>query len=428
MKPQLRCSPFSYELEYGCGHEGYWSYDHMVLQIEDCVDILSHTHPQFDILFLLDHSNGHDKMRPNGLNLNKLNIRHGGKQPRMRDTVLTESEFGPFPSKLQSGQTQSMVFASHGDTGPCYLTESEIKMQMLDVNTGKKRKVNLTKAQLIAELKSHGILHPKGSRKVLQEQCTQIGVPLYKRIDIIQEGWVGKSKGSLQILFERGWINPDHMNLYTANGMNGDVDGVPADPTGCKYSINALMRQQGDFLNEVTLLQYHAEEMGVSIDRTPKCHPEMAGEGIEYIWALAKLKYRRATILKKRSKEKFRKLVTECTDPDTNLNIQRVRSCSKRARSYMKLYRVVKDVSFGENGVVNKHNVLESTMKLYLKLKKKAKSHRSVIDNKQSDLDLITNDYNSVIDSVVSKVNKNNIKTEGHNELIGVLLKKMNCD
>ena len=188
------------------------------------------------------------------------------------------------------------------------------------------------------------------------------------------------------------------------------------------------MRQQEDFLNEVTLLQYHAEEMGVSIDRTPKCHPEMAGEGIEYIWALAKLKYRRATILKKRSKEKFRKLVTECTDPDTNLNIQRVRSCSKRARSYMKLYRVVKDVSFGENGVVNKHNVLESTMKLYLKLKKKVKSHRSVIDNNQSDLNLITNDYNSVIDRLVSKVNKNNIKTEGHNELIGVLLKKMNCD
>ena len=94
----------------------------------------------------------------------------------------------------------------------------------------------------------------------------------------------------------------------------------------------------------------------------------------------------------------------------------------------MKLYRVVKDVSFGENGVVNKHNVLESTMKLYLKLKKKVKSHRSVIDNNQSDLNLITNDYNSVIDRLVSKVNKNNIKTEGHNELIGVLLKKMNCD
>ena len=76
-------SPFSYELEYGIGHEGYWSYEHMVLQVEDCVDILQHTYPQFELLFLLDHSNGHDRMRPNGLNINKLNIRYGGKQPAM---------------------------------------------------------------------------------------------------------------------------------------------------------------------------------------------------------------------------------------------------------------------------------------------------------------------------------------------------------
>ena len=151
--------------------------------------------------------------------MNNLNIRHGGNQPRMRDTVLTESKFGSFHSNststLKPGQSQSMVFASHSDTGPCYLTEPEIKMQMLDVNTGKKRKVNLTKVQMIAELKSQGVSDPKGSRKVLQEQCTQIGVPLYKTIDTIQEGWVGKSKGSLQILFERGWINPEKLSDYT---------------------------------------------------------------------------------------------------------------------------------------------------------------------------------------------------------------------
>ena len=169
--------------------------------------------------------------------------------------------------------------------------------------------------------------------------------------------------------------------------------------------------------------------MGVSIDRTPKCHPEMAGEGIEYIWALAKLQYRRATIIKKRSKVKFRQLVSECTDPCFNLNIHRVRSCSKKARSYMKLYRAVNDVSFGENGTVNKHNVLESSIKLYLKLKKKSKSHRSVIDKNQSDLSQIEKyNYDNVIETVVSKVNKNDIKTNDQCELIGTILKKMSCD
>jgi hypothetical protein len=30
---------------------------------------------------------------------------------------------------------------------------------------------------------------------------------------------------------------------------------------------------------------YLAEQLGVEVDRSTKCHPEMAGEGIEYSWA-----------------------------------------------------------------------------------------------------------------------------------------------
>ena len=52
---------------------------------------------------------------------------------------------------------------------------------------------------------------------------------------------------------------------------------IPQDSTGCNYSITAIMKLQTDFLEEITLLQFYAQQMGVSIDRTPKCHPEMAG-------------------------------------------------------------------------------------------------------------------------------------------------------
>ena len=37
-----------------------------------------------------------------------------------------------------------------------------------------------------------------------------------------------------------------------------------------------------DFEEEETLLQSMGRGMGVLVDRTPKCHCEMAGEGIEY--------------------------------------------------------------------------------------------------------------------------------------------------
>ena len=164
---------------------------------------------------------------------------------------------------------------------------------------------------------------------------------------------MGKSKGALQILFERSWIDPKLIGEYSANGKKKKDKSIPTpsipitsypqgatitsdpqgatdsscntrkpqgetstsvgldsvDPTGCAFSIRKIMKLQMDFMQELTLLQYLVIQMGANIDRTPKCHPEMAGEGVEYAWALAKLKYRRSPIAYKRNKEKFRNLV-----------------------------------------------------------------------------------------------------------------------
>jgi hypothetical protein len=56
-------------------------------------------------------------------------------------------------------------------------------------------------------------------------------------------------------------------------------------------SIKLLLQKQPDFIAELTLLQYYGQEMGVLVDRTPKCHPEFAGNGVEYVWALVRLYY-----------------------------------------------------------------------------------------------------------------------------------------
>ena len=45
------------------------------------------------------------------------------------------------------------------------------------------------------------------------------------------------------------------------------------------------------------MLQHNTEEIGqqsirVIVDRTPKYHPEVASEGVEYSWALCKLFWR----------------------------------------------------------------------------------------------------------------------------------------
>jgi hypothetical protein len=54
---------FIKEFEYGSSNEGYWNYDHMVLQMEDCINLMTILYPSYDYLFLFDHSCGYDMER-----------------------------------------------------------------------------------------------------------------------------------------------------------------------------------------------------------------------------------------------------------------------------------------------------------------------------------------------------------------------------
>jgi len=44
----------------------------MVLQLEDCVKVLKVMYPQYNFLFLFDHSCGHDRQRDDGLNIENM--------------------------------------------------------------------------------------------------------------------------------------------------------------------------------------------------------------------------------------------------------------------------------------------------------------------------------------------------------------------
>jgi len=55
-KKDLPSGPFIIKFEYGAANKGYWSYDHMVSQLDNCVDCSKCLHPEFKYLFLFAHS------------------------------------------------------------------------------------------------------------------------------------------------------------------------------------------------------------------------------------------------------------------------------------------------------------------------------------------------------------------------------------
>jgi hypothetical protein len=198
----------------------------MILQLEDYVNVLQTLYPQFDYVFLFDHSNSHDQMQPDSLHMQKVRKTFGDKQPVIQKSVLTNLTcFGPYCSssyKLQLGHTQSMTF-SEIDKGPFYLSPEQQEERRKDKHTEKRVTKTINKVRLVEILEGANILSPIGNQKHLQSQYIALGLPITHTVEQIQEGWVGKPKGSLQILYERGWINPSNWKQYTEKGRVNEM-------------------------------------------------------------------------------------------------------------------------------------------------------------------------------------------------------------
>jgi hypothetical protein len=304
-KQPLETSPFIVEFEYGANAEGYWTYDQMVLQFEDCIDELMVLYPKNEYMFRFDHSCGHDRKRPDGLCVNSMRKGFGGKQSVMRESKIELAEYlGQFGGLLSVGASQTMNFVP-SDAGPYWMTKAEKHSNRKDRPSGKKIKRFQNKGDLLKELQSRGVL-ANLRKDELQILCKQKNIPIEEELDEAVEGWEGKPKGMLQILWERGFVDPSKKKEdYTLQGKK-DAFGKVNPETSLKHLMSLLT----DFIEEEILLQYHGRLLKVKVVRTPKCHsPEIAGKGIEYNWGCGKGFYRRLPLSAKKTKIKFRESV-----------------------------------------------------------------------------------------------------------------------
>ena len=368
-KKALTSNPFVVEFDYGTNKEGYWGYNNMVLQMEDCIDVLRACFgDMYEYYFLFDHSSGHAKQRIDGLDATKMNQNFGGAQKRMRDTIIKDETYlGPYSPTLKVGDVQSMTFNSN-DSGPCKMSPAEANNRRNDKAlvgaVGKEREKTI--AQLIKSIQVQtGVAIGKyGNKTDLQERARLLGLPTTYLHIPISEGWVDKPKGTTQVLYERGWLEPGEK--YTA-----------------KEEV-AILKNLPDFVNELTQLQYIGSLLDVFVDCSPKFHPEIAGEGIEYCWGLAKNTYRLYPIKDKKKKSVFEDSVRKCQCRNETLTTKRVRAFGKRVHNYMDAYLGLAAVQHQQGGDAVDAAQPEMSCSLIEKVVKKLlkphKGHRCIME------------------------------------------------
>lgn len=137
--------------------------------------------------------------------------------------------------------------------------------------------------------------------------------------------------------------------------------------TPIELDMKRILDSLPDFKNEKTALQSLVESRGHILLVSPKYHPEVAGNGIEYMWGISdhhfkKMKGKSLTDLERNVKHVLGKEL---------MPIEKVWKCERRARNYMQLYLQLKT----NQEVCNK---TYTEMEQMRKALKEYRSHRSV--------------------------------------------------
>jgi len=280
-KPPTTSSPGIRFLKAGSGkgREGWWNSEKFMEQARDIVDAVEILYPGHQLVFEVDWSCGHNAFAPDALRVENMNVKYGGKQAKMRETVVSKDDLGRNSPQLKDGDTQFMQFQK--EDGPPWYDQNAPADDVLG-DDGK----------------------------------------------VTHEGYVGRPKGMKQILWERG-LWDDVCQCGCGKPL---IANASKDEDQCR-SMSGRLKRCHDFATERSEFDKLLRDRGHIPLFSPKYHPEVAGSGIEYSWGKAKFAYRRTDV----NERGFHGTVKHVLGPEV-LDINRVRKFGRRARQYMRVY------------------------------------------------------------------------------------------
>ena len=117
-----------------------------------------------------------------------------------------------------------------------------------------------------------------------------------------------------------------------------------------------------DFKAQKSQLEEFCDKNGALVDLSPKCHPEVAGEGIEYDWACGK------TVFRNENDFNNATLHARVLRALEAITLPRARASARRARDFLRGYKELDD---GSGRKLSRQEIEEQ--------KKKQARHRDVL-------------------------------------------------
>jgi hypothetical protein len=341
---------FRWHINPGANNEGYWTNNHTLVQLENICDVASVMFPDKKHVICYDHSQGHCAKRKDGLDASRLNKDYGGQQPAMHPTKLKAGTRGNYVNdgcRLGHNEEQQHCVFQEWEAGPSWMTPEQ--------QTATKHDFTFDGQTITRTLRSkkdiyQHLINVLGrdtaglpaevnhvSLAALREVAKKHDVSLTVQEVKSQKGWVGVPKGALQLCIERGLVDLSRVKknkgYYTMDGRK-DKDGNLIEGT----SLRQLLEECPDFKQEVSMLEWVAKQCGWRVVFSPKCHPEIAGVGIEYVWSVAKNCLMRIPLKDRKGKEKFTdRVINHCFD-NSILTLSAVRGSARKRRQYLTAY------------------------------------------------------------------------------------------
>ena len=243
-KAKLDDDPSKRYFEFG--PKGYWTGDHVIVQVEDFIDVFDVMYPNFKASFTFDQSSGHTKSQEGALTTVGMSRKWGGTQPFLRDSVLDSLCIGDNSPLLQPGDTAKHVFGPFDDppiTDPkapqwdtiCIENEEDHCLTCVEL-----------RERIADKTKDSRYVHDNKDKKdVLVKRANELGIPLVEKRYKVIPGYANKQKGAEQICIERGLVDKNKIKKYTLKPKK-DKDGNVKKDT----SLLALLEKQNDFMNE----------------------------------------------------------------------------------------------------------------------------------------------------------------------------------